>query len=114
MDRSLNVNDELAAVREDLAELRELVDRLGAEPVAGNRCVVGRTATKTTYPTAAASWFWVIRQAVGGTEAEGQAATFTDVGAPEGFYAYNLGQRRPPVGTRVDCDETDGRFTFVY
>ena len=88
------------------------LSRQGSSAGEGSLVVVGKTATKTTYPTSAGRFFWVIPQAVTGTETEGGAGTTTDEG--DGFYALNLGGTIPPSGTVVVCIDVNYRMVFRY
>lgn len=113
----MDVEDELQMLRQEVAELRELIDRLGEPPPQGNKCLVGITATKNGYPNTNTPprWYWIQRQSVGGTESEGGTAVLTPTDtAAGGFFALNIGTRRPPPGTRVEINDTGQRFTFNY
>lgn len=74
--------------------------------------VVCATSHKSTYPTTAQAFYWVVPQAVLGTEVEGGAATFGAAGG--GFLALNLGDAVPPEGTKVACQFAPHRWVFRY
>ncbi|MHC5537748.1 hypothetical protein ACYOEI_05890 [Singulisphaera rosea] len=74
--------------------------------------VVCVTSHKTTYPTTAQVFYWVVPQAVLGTETEGGAASFSNDGG--GFFAANLGDSVPPEGTKVECQRVPHRWIFRY
>ncbi len=76
-------------------------------------CVV-QTAKLATYPTKAASYFYVQEMIVGGLEMEGGPFTLGSNSLP--FYAANIGSALPPVGTslRAEHDETSGRWLIAY
>jgi hypothetical protein len=66
----------------------------------------------TTYPTEAKRFYGVRRVRVTGIQEEGATATFEEVGPV--FYAANLGNSVPPVGTIVDATFVPYRWSFSY
>jgi hypothetical protein len=107
-----DIQDELQLLRQEVADLEEDLARLETEDVTGTMAIVGKTATKETYPTTANAWYWIERVRLGGDEVEGGTVTMTSTG--DGFYAYNVGSGIPPEGTAIDCNDTGDHYTFTY
>lgn len=78
----------------------------------GAPCLVGKTATVTTYPTTAGRFFAVTPHDVTGTESEGSTGTVTATAGR--FYALHIGTTIPPVGTTVVCVHLAHRWAFQY
>jgi hypothetical protein len=107
-----DIQDELQQLRQRVANAEEALERLETEDVTGTMAIVGRTATKETYPTTANAWYWIERVRLGGDEVEGGAIVVTTV--EDGFFAYNLGSGIPPVGSLVICNDSGEHYTFTY
>lgn len=108
-----DIGDELAQLREEVAELRQIIDNLGGVQPVGSRPIVATTSKLgSTYPAGATVWFWCIRNEVGGTEAEGLPGTLS--ATEDGFFALNTSNVNPPMGSRVNCDFTGEHYTFYY
>ena len=81
-------------------------------PVTGGALVV-QTATKDTYPAAAAAYYYCEIVAVSGAEVEGGTATLTALG--QYLYAYNVGSAVPAAGTTLlAVPDGRGRWTISY
>lgn len=98
-------------LRERLDRLEDTLDSL-AEPDDGSLSDIVVTATVSSYPTSANSFYAVQPLSVDGVETEGGSASFTS--STDVFYAYNLGSSVPPVGTKLIVSSVSGRWTFIY
>ena len=86
---------------------------MGTHPSDGNPSVLVQTATVSSYPTNASSFFACVPLALDGQETEGAAASF--IPDPNRvIYAYNLGTLVPPVNTRLILTACGGRWVFRY
>lgn len=81
--------------------LDDLDDAMAKEPPSesGGGSLVVQTATRTTYPTVAGSYYWCTVMTLSGTPTEGGAGTLT--ATSRHVYARNLGTAVPPVGTTL-------------
>src|SRR6059058_4577410 len=65
------MDDDLRLLRRTVANLEDALDRLEAEGVGGEACIVGKTVSQGAYPTTAARFYACTVQVVTGTESEG-------------------------------------------
>ena len=109
-----NSGDESRTLRERVAALESLLDRLETEPVAGSPARAVHTVDLGAYPTTTGylTTFAVTADDVSGTEAEGAAGSLAS--QPGTFFAVNLGPGLPPVGTEAVADEVGGSWVFYY
>lgn len=107
-----NCEDEVRMLRERLAALEDLVDRLESDAPEGDACVVGTSFAQASYPAAAGSFFAFHRTTVLGTEAEGSTQDLTS--GTGVIIAANIGTAVPPAGTAIPLDRVSHRWTFRY
>jgi hypothetical protein len=81
-------------------------------PPSGSRRTLVKTVTVASYPTVAKRFYGVRRVRVTGSQAEGATATYTEEGPV--FFAANLGNSVPPVGTIVEATFLPYRWAFTY
>jgi len=89
------------------------VRRLSPPGLEGSEAVLVQTKAVAAYPTSANAFFACTPLRIDGAEAEGAGATFTPDGSRT-IFAYNLGTRTPPVGTRLIAQSCGGRWTFRH
>lgn len=94
--------------RRRIEDIRTEADRNWQGKPEGAQAVVVQTATKTTYPAAAGSYFWCEIMRVSGDPVEGGTISYGGTG--QHLYAYNLGTTRPPVGTKTLARQAGGRW----
>jgi hypothetical protein len=75
--------------------------------------MVVQTYAKSSYPTAAKSYYACHPVKVSGTELEGQAVT-TTVDANQTLVVANVGSTVPPSGTIVIATLVGGRWEFSF
>ena len=106
-------DDETRILRLRESDRDDAIDARSGDPVASSPgSLVARTTTVSSYPTAAARYFAVKADWLGGSEVEGGTATFDADSVV--FYAYNIGSAIPASGTRVVVDRVGGRWVFSY
>jgi hypothetical protein len=103
---------DLRELRQRVAALERLLDRLEAEAPAGEPCAVGTTASRGSYPTAAGRFYGMDVAEVIGDEAEGATPSLTGSSGP--VFAANLGSAIPPAGTVLPIDRVARRWVFRY
>ena len=79
----------------------------------GSEAALVQTKAATAYPTAPASFFACSPLRIDGPEAEGAGVSLA-ADASRTIFAFNLGTRVPPVGTRLIAHSCGGRWTFRY
>lgn len=89
------------------------VRRLGMPGENGSEAVLVQTKAVATYPTIASAFFACTPLQVDGSEVEGTGVTFVP-DASRTIFAYNLGTKIPPVGTRLIAHSCSGRWTFLF
>ncbi|MGO9463093.1 MAG: hypothetical protein ACLQVF_02875 [Isosphaeraceae bacterium] len=94
-------------------DLDDLVDRQTASGTEGSLAQLLTTVTILTYPTAAGAFYAGNPTYVNGAEVEGGVASYSP-DASQVIYAYNLGTKVPPEGTRVVAHAVGGRWVFRY
>lgn len=91
-------------------ELGLLIDQLGDETDAVDTIMVETVEGDGTYPTTANVWYPVKRVIVGGTEEEGEPATFDYDG---GFFlALHVGNTAPSLGVQSLATRCGGAWVF--
>lgn len=101
-------------LRDRQAVHSDALDRtLAGGPNVASAAILAKTTTITTYPTAAAAYYAVIPADAGGTETEGQPASYVPR-TGNVLLALNLGSQIPPAGTYVICHAVGGRWVFRY
>lgn len=98
--------------RDRILELESRIESLDL-PSEGSTCEAAQTTDDGGYPTEANRYYAVVPIVLGGTEAEGESATITTL-PNRVFYALNLGDAVPPVGTRLIVSRAGGRWVFNY
>ncbi len=78
----------------------------------GTPCLVARTTTIATYPTAAQRFYACSPVAVLGPEVEGGAAALSPLAST--FFALNLGGTVPPPGTDLVVAFVGNRWVFRH
>ena len=104
---------ETRILRDRQEEAEAAFRRLAAAGDDGSTAMLAQTKVLATYPTSASAFFACSPLRVDGAEAEAAAATFTP-DASRTIFAYNLGAKAPPVGTRLLVQSCGGRWTFRY
>jgi len=94
-------------------DLNDLVDRAAPIGPEGSLAQLLTTITVNVYPTTAATFYAGNPTYVNGTEAEGNAAAYSQ-DVSQVMYACNLGTQVPPEGTRVVAHAVGGRWVFRY
>lgn len=84
----------------------------GEDAPSGALAMLCRTVAIDSYPTAAASYFGVVRVAVDAEPAEGSIPVFDD--EADAFLAANIGAAVPPVGTLVLVFQSARGLMFKY
>jgi hypothetical protein len=108
----MHPRDEAQLLRQDATD-REAAETRADQPGSrGAPCVVAKTKTVTTYPTAAARFYACEAQTVTGAETEGGSGALTAGG--DTFFALNLGSAIPPSGTTILCTLASYRWVFRY
>lgn len=102
---------EQRTLRDRVADLERTDDAI-PDPSGCLQPILVQTVTKTSYPTAAASYFAVQQVEPGGTEGEGNTATLTAISGV--FYCLNVGSAIPPVGTYLIAIPSGGRWVINY
>lgn len=92
--------------------LANLVNRAPSPPPDGGRSLLVQTTTQTTYPTNANAYYAVFAVDVTGAETEGATPTFAVQGGL--FFALNLGDSVPDVGTNVVAECIGGTWCFRF
>lgn len=108
-----NDNRRLRAAQSALAS--DLGRAFGDDGPAPETIVVKTTSDPGggAYPTAAGSFFPVVRQRVGGTEEAGETVTLTDLSGV--FWAGHVGSTAPPIDTEgLIATLIDGIYLFEY
>jgi hypothetical protein len=105
------MHDQAILQRRRLDDLRDDLDNLVPPADAGPRCCVVQTATLTTYPTAAASFFYCQIQKLSGSQTEGATPTLTAGGY---IFAANTGAAIPPNGTNLIASWVESRWVIAY
>ncbi len=100
-------------LRERHEDLSDTVDRIPPSGPDGALGMLVTTTTVSTYPTTAGSYFAVNPTTAGGTEAEGQAATYSP-DTQRTFYAFNAGATVPPNGSHVIASAVGNRWIFRW
>lgn len=100
-------------LRDRQAETVAARDRSNALDEPGGISILVQTKIAAEYPTSPASYFACEPLYVDGSEREGEAASFTPDPART-FFAYNIGSRTPPVGTKLLAACCGGRWIFSY
>lgn len=100
-------------LRDRQEEAQAAFRRLAAAGDDGSTAALVQTKAVATYPTAASAFFACSPLRVDGPEVEGSAAVFA-ADASRTIFAYNLGAKAPPVGTKLVVHSCGGRWTFRY
>jgi hypothetical protein len=79
----------------------------------GSVAILVQTKTLNAYPTTPNAFYACSPVRLDGPEAEGGAVAFV-VDFSRTYFAYNLGLRVPPVGTKVLAQSCSGRWTFRF
>lgn len=104
--------DELRQLRDRVADLEDLLDRLEGEGNDGAACVVGTSFAQSSYPGSAGMFYAFHRTSVTGTETEGSTPTLTT--DADVILAANLGTAVPPSGTAIPLDRVPHRWVFRH
>ena len=100
-------------LRERQDEAASSVRRMASSHEAGSEAALVRTKRVGTYPAAVAAFYACTPLRIDGAEVEGAGVTFVP-DSSRTLYAYNLGTKIPPEGTRVIAHSCGGRWTFRY
>ena len=107
------MTDEARTLRRRYDDLVARIDQRLPLNNTGSSSLLVKTATKTSYPTSAPSFYYCQVQTVTGAEVEGGTGTLSaDSGSF--VYALNLGSAIPPVGTPLIVTFEPYRWTFRY
>jgi hypothetical protein len=104
--------DELAQARRRLDALALRLDRLRNGPAAGSPMVIGTVYDGGSIPSTTPRVFLVHPVSVGGTEDEGEDATFP-ADAGQGIPVVVLGPSVPVVGDRIRARRVGGRWVAM-
>lgn len=96
-------------IESNAADLRSLE----APGEAGGVSMIVELRAESAYPTVPAAMFACSPIEVEGPEVEGAAAVFL-ADFSRVLYAYNLGQKIPPVGTKLIVHDVGARWVFRY
>ncbi len=94
-------------------DLADVVDRLDVSGAEGSLAQLLTTVTINTYPTKAGAFYAGNPTYVNGAETEGGIASYSP-DPSQVIYAYNLGTKVPPEGTRAVAHAVGGRWVFRY
>ncbi|WP_165068382.1 hypothetical protein [Paludisphaera rhizosphaerae] len=100
-------------LRDRQEEAEAAFRRLAASGDDGSTAMLVQTKAVATYPTSASAFFACSPLRVDGPEVEGSSASFS-ADASRTVFAFNLGAKTPPVGTKLLVHSCGGRWTFRY
>src|SRR5579885_2670836 len=106
--------NETRILRERLVRASDAFDAAqAAQEAYGSAALLCQTTTVSTYPTTAQAYYACNPVSCDGTEAEGQAVTYTPDTSTT-LFALNIGTTVPPSGSRVICHSVGGRWCFRW
>ncbi len=108
-----NSMNDLRVLRDRFAALSSALDRSTTDCDGGNAAMCVVTATVTTYPTSAGSFYACHPELLTGPETEGATPTFTPDTATT-IFALNVGSAIPPSGTKLVIHSVGGRWSFRF
>jgi hypothetical protein len=79
----------------------------------GSEAALVQTKSAGAYPTIASAFYACSPVRLQGSEVEGAGVTFVP-DSSRTIFAFNLGTKAPPLGTKLIAHACGGRWTFRY
>lgn len=100
-------------LRERIIELEDRIDNEYGETPEGSLCEFVTLFEEDEYPTEPNKFFAAHPTSIGGTEDEGESASFNAANDRK-IYVYNVGSQVPPEGTKIMATLVGRRWVIRF